>query len=152
MSPTSIIQTPLATWRNRGAKGSDKIDLAHQVHIMISTGKVEGGLWFYKDSDKDADEQPLILAICTPLMPRLHKHIQKAKELVFIDSSFEDFNNPMFVLSTSSAAGGLPLGTVITSASASASANIHKAMNVLSTRFPEEAFYGQGSPAKCNHR
>ncbi len=30
-------------------------------------------------------------------------------------SSFEDYNNPMFVVSTSSAAGGLPLGIVITS-------------------------------------
>ena len=71
---------------------------------------------FCKDSDKNGDEQPLILAICTPLMAQVHKHIQQAKELVFIDSSsFEDFNNPMFILSRSSAAGGLPLGIVITS-------------------------------------
>ena len=51
---------------------------------------------FCKD-DKNGDEQPLILAICTPLMARVHEHIQQAKELVFIDSSssFEDFNNPM---------------------------------------------------------
>ena len=71
---------------------------------------------FCKDSEKNGDEQPLILAICTPLMARVHKHIQQSKELVFIySSSFEDFNNPMFVISTSLAAGGLPLGIVITS-------------------------------------
>ena len=35
---------------------------------------------------------------------------------VDVSSSFEDFSNPLFVLSTSSAAGGLPLGIVITSA------------------------------------
>ncbi len=29
---------------------------------------------------------------------------------------FEDLNNPMFLVSTSSAAGGLPLGIVVTSA------------------------------------
>ena len=80
----------------------------------------------------------MILAIC--------KHIQQAKELAFIDSSsFEDFNNPMFVLSTSSSAGGLPLEIVITSGESAYI--IHKAMNVLSTLFPEEAFYGQGTPA-----
>ena len=50
-----------------------------------------------------------------------------------------------FVISTSSAAGGLPLGLVITSGE---SANIiHKAVTVLTTMFPEGAFYGQGSPA-----
>jgi hypothetical protein len=66
--------------------------------------------------DENVD-QPLILAICTPLMARVHKHIQQAMELVYIDSSssFEDFNNPVFVMSTSSAAGGLPLGIVVTS-------------------------------------
>ena len=37
--------------------------------------------------------------------------------LVCVDStsSLDDFNNPMFVLSTSAAAGGVPLGVVITS-------------------------------------
>ena len=66
---------------------------------------------------------------------------------MFIDSSssFEDVNNPMLVLSTSSGAGGLPLGIVVTSGE---SANIiHRAMTVLTSLFPKGAFYGQGSPA-----
>ena len=64
------------------------------------------------ESDNEGDEQSLILAICTPLMSRVHQHIYQSKELVFVDasSSFEDFNNALFVMSTSSAAGGLPLG------------------------------------------
>ena len=39
-------------------------------------------------------DQPLILAICTPLMSRVHQHIQQAGELVFIDSSssFDDYD------------------------------------------------------------
>ena len=67
-------------------------------------------------------------------MAGVHTHIQQAKELVFVDSSssFEDFNNPMFVLSTSSASGGLPLGIVITSGE---SAN----MTVLTGLFPDGA-------------
>ena len=66
---------------------------------------------------------------------------------MFIDSSlsFEDFNNPMFVISTSSAAGGLPLGIVVTLGK---SANIiYRAMTVLTGLFPDGAFYGQDSPA-----
>ena len=77
-------------------------------------------------NDKEED-QPLMLAIaiCTPLMSRVHQRISQSKELLFIDasSSFEDFNNPLFVISTSSAAGGLPLGIVITSGE---SANVIK--------------------------
>jgi hypothetical protein len=142
-------------WRktNLGERTGKQLftDLEKRIHAYNDLHRESGGRAvvhrFCKDSDKHGDEQPLILAICTPLMARVHKHIQQAKELVFIDSSssFEDFNNPMFVISTSSAAGGLPLGIVITSGE---SANIiHKAMSVLSTLFPEEAFYGQGSPA-----
>lgn len=80
-------------------------------------------------------------------MSRVHEHIVQSKELVFIDasSSFEDFNNPLFVISTSSAAGGLPLGVVVTSAE-SASV-IHKGMSMLKELFPDCAFYGNGSPA-----
>ena len=61
-------------------------------------------------------DQPLVLAICTPLMARVHEHVKQAGEIKFVDSSssLDDFNNPMFILSTSSAAGGLPLGVVIT--------------------------------------
>ena len=62
---------------------SNSTDLEKRVHC--------------KDNDRNGDEQPLILAVCTPLMARVHTHIQQTKELVFIDSSasFEDFNNPM---------------------------------------------------------
>ena len=87
-----------------------------------------------------------MLAICTPLMSRVHKYIQQSKELVFIDasSSFEDFNNPLFVISTSSAAGGLPLGVVVTSGESAST--IHKGMSMLQKLFPPFAFFNEGSP------
>ena len=98
------------------------------------------------ESDNEGDEQPLILAICTPLMSRVHQHIYQSKELVFVDasSSFEDFNNPLFVMSTSSAAGGLPLGIVVTSAESADV--IHKGMTTLNDLFPKPAFYGNDHP------
>ena len=69
-------------------------------------------------------------------MCRVHEHICQSKELVFVDvsSSFEDFNNTLFVISTSSAAGGLPLGIIVTSAESADV--IHKGMNTLKELFP----------------
>ena len=70
-------------------------------------------------------------------MSRVHKRIHQSKQLVFVDasSSFEDFNNPLFVISTSSATG-LPLGIVIISAE-SADDVIHKGMTTLKELFLE---------------
>ena len=64
-------------------------------------------------------------------MSRVHWYIQQSGELVFIDSSssFDDYNNPMFVISTSSSAGGLPLGVIVTSGESSSI--INSAMNHL---------------------
>ena len=92
-------------------------------------------------SDNEEIEQPLMLAICTGLMCRVHEHICQSKELVFVDvsSSFEVFNHPLFVISTSSAAGGLPLGIVVTSAESADV--IHKGMNTLNELFPKSVFY-----------
>ena len=51
----------------------------------------------------------------------------------------------MFVLSTSAAAGGVPLGVVIISGESAST--IHQAMNTLKELFPKYAFHGKGSPA-----
>jgi hypothetical protein len=62
-------------------------------------------------------ETPMIIAICTPLMARVHKHIQQAGEMVFCDSTstLDRFNTSLFILSTSHPSGGMPLGVLITS-------------------------------------
>ena len=75
-------------------------------------------------------------------MSRVHENIQQSKELIFVDSfsSFDDFNNPMFVVSASSAAGGLPLGVVVTSGESSSI--VYQAMCALKRLFPERSFYG----------
>ena len=79
-------------------------------------------------------------------MSRVHQLISQSKELVFIDasSSFEDFNNPLFVISTSSAVGGLPLGIVITSGESADV--IKKVMTALKKLFPISSFYGNTCP------
>ena len=93
----------------------------------------------YKVEGKDGN-QPLIWAIRTSLM-YINTFIDWG--IVFIDSSssFDDYKNPMFVISTSSSAGGLPLGVVVTSGESSST--INSAMNHLKCR---GSFYGKGSP------
>ena len=95
----------------------------------------------------DGKESPLILAIYTPLMQRVHTHIRQAGELNFIDSSasFDDYNNPVFVVSTSSPAGGLTLGVMVTSAESKAS--VVEGMKALQSVIPINGFGGKGSTA-----
>ena len=124
-------------------------ELEKRVNIYNEKNKDLNGkasVQFFCKTDGSEDDQPLVLAICTPLMSRVHKHIQQSGELVFIDSSssFDDYNNPMFVVSTSSAAGGLPLGVVVTSGESSSI--INSAMTHLQSLFPKGSFYDKGSP------
>ena len=47
------------------------------MHIHKDNGGKAVVHRFCKDIDKNSDDQPLILAICTPLMARVHTHIQQ---------------------------------------------------------------------------
>ena len=69
-----------------------------------------------KKTKKVKSTQPFILALCTPLMSRVHEHVLQSAELIFCDSSssLDRFNVSLFIISTSHPAGGLPLGVVIT--------------------------------------
>ena len=52
---------------------------------------------------KHTKEEPLLVAICTPLMARVHQGIPQAGEMMFVDStaSIDRYNLSMFLLSTS---------------------------------------------------
>ena len=64
----------------------------------------------------EGDHTPLIIAIVTPLMKRVHKEVPQSGELVFIDatSNTEEHNLKVFVMCTHSVAGALPLGILKT--------------------------------------
>ncbi len=70
-----------------------------------------------KKRERLKQEQPMIIVVCTPLMACVHQNIQQTGEMVFCDatSSLNRFNSSLFLISTSSAAGGLPLGVIFTS-------------------------------------
>ena len=87
---------------------------------------------------------PLNVAICTPLMARVHENIPQAGEIAFIDStsSLDRYNLSMFVISTSHSGGGLPLGVLITSdeKAPTLEASLASFCGIL----PDKAFFGQG--------
>ena len=88
--------------------------------------------------------QPLILAVCTPLMARAHANIPQSAEILFCDStsSLDRFNTSLFILSTCHPAGGIPLGIVLTSDEKEET--ITAALQLLLELLPPNAFYSAG--------
>ena len=53
---------------------------------------------------------PLVIAVVTPLMKRIHKYVPQSGELIFVDSTLK-----VFLLCAANVAGALPCGLLITS-------------------------------------
>ena len=87
--------------------------------------------------------QPLIITTCTPLMARVHKNVKQSGEMIFCDSTscLKKYNCSLFVFSTSSTAGGLPLGVAITSDEKECT--VFNALKLLLEVLPGKAFYGR---------
>ena len=111
------------------------------------------------DSDSDGDEigppikirktnstgsTPMILAICTPIMRRAHQHVQQSRDIVFIDatSSFDRQNTSIFLLSTVTPGGAIPLGVIVTSDEQEET--IIEGLRSLASILPDNAFFGEG--------
>lgn len=86
----------------------------------------------------------IALAICSPLMKRVHEYLRSSGEVVFVDSSGNmDFEGTrVFLFNTASVAGGLPLGVVFTSSEATYP--LTNAFKLLQSILPENAFHGRG--------
>ncbi len=89
---------------------------------------------------KTTDNQ-LVIAICTPMMQRVHANLKESSELVFVDSlgNHNRYKLRLFLLLTHSSAGGLPLGVFITMSETQA--QILAAIELLKTLFPPEKFF-----------
>ena len=113
------------------------------------------------ETDSDTDNQPpkpkrkkisssipLIITACTPLMSRVHKNVKQAREMIFCDSTscLEKYNCSLFIFSTSSPCGGLPLGVAITSDEKEST--IKKALQLLLKVLPGGSFYGSKNGPK----
>ncbi|XP_001199878.3 uncharacterized protein LOC763787 isoform X1 [Strongylocentrotus purpuratus] len=91
-----------------------------------------------------ADNQ-VIVAICTPLMQRVHTMHTSSSKLCFMDASsnMDRDNCKVFMLLTHSCVGGLPLGVLITPSETQAT--ITAALQLLQTILPAGCFGGRGA-------
>lgn len=66
---------------------------------------------------KKFQETDLIVALCSPLMKRVHRLLKSSGEINFLDSggSMDRHNSRVFTILAPSVAGALPLGMIITS-------------------------------------
>ncbi|XP_078702577.1 uncharacterized protein LOC144928219 [Branchiostoma floridae x Branchiostoma belcheri] len=110
----------------------------------------------YKDQNPEAtteyqmyegESKPLIVALVTPLMKRVHKEVPQSGELVFIDatSNTEEHNLKVFMMCTHHVAGALPLGILITSDEKEST--LCQGFQTLKSCLPTDAFYGNGPEA-----
>ena len=92
---------------------------------------------------KQKKEESLTVAICTPLMARIHQGIPQAGELMYVDStaSIDRYNLSMFLLSTSNVGGGLPHGVMI--CSDESTSTIQECLLQYKGIIPIAAFYNQ---------
>ena len=86
-----------------------------------------------------------LVAVCSPLMRRVHEHVSHSGELCFIDSTggMDRQDSRVFVLLTHSPAGALPLGLIITESEEEQV--IFEGLELLKTLLGPEAFYHRGN-------
>ena len=92
----------------------------------------------------DADGR-VIVAICTPLMKRVHSMWQYSAEMMFIDSSggMDRQNYRVFLLLAHSPAGALPLGVIILPSEAQDT--ITAGLKLYNGLLPADAYFGRSS-------
>ena len=85
-----------------------------------------------------------IIAICTPLMQRVLKHVEQSGELCFVDSSgnMDRDNHRVFLVMTHCPAGGLPVGCFITEDESENT--IRTAFELYKEIIPNEGFNKRG--------
>ncbi|KAJ8972951.1 hypothetical protein NQ317_000785 [Molorchus minor] len=84
-----------------------------------------------------------IITLCPPLFKRIHQNISFASEIVFMDSTgtVDHGGSKVFIISTQSECGGLPLGLIITSSECAQ--NIAVGLEMLKSMLGNTIFYGK---------
>ena len=92
---------------------------------------------------KHTDDGQTVIAICTPLMKRVHRMIKESGEMIFVDSSgnCDRHNSRIFILLTHSSAGGLPLGVFLTYSESKSA--ITTGIELLKSILPDSSFFGR---------
>lgn len=92
------------------------------------------------------DDGQVVIAICSPVMKRLHTRLKKSGEMIFVDSSgnCDRQYQWIFLLLTHSTAGGLPLGVFITTPESQST--ITSGLKLLQSLLPTGSFFGREQP------
>lgn len=90
------------------------------------------------------DDKQVVMAICTPLMQRVHTLHKLSGEMCFMDASsnMDRHNCKVFLLLTHSCVGGLPLGVLITTSETQST--IEAALKLYTSILPPGCFGGRG--------
>ena len=84
-----------------------------------------------------------VVAVCTPLMKRVHRLVPQAAEIAVVDMGHPVDKRRrcrVVVLATSSSAGGLPLGVIATTSDSS----LQRAVELYASLLDPRCFYGRG--------
>jgi len=88
-------------------------------------------------------DDSVVVALCTPIMKRVHRTVHEASYVVFVDSlsCAESSSCHVYLMMTNCEAGGLPLGVIISSSSAE---NVlTDGFEMLKSLLPSDAFCGR---------
>ncbi|KAK3925042.1 Protein FAR-RED IMPAIRED RESPONSE 1 [Frankliniella fusca] len=90
------------------------------------------------------DNEDIVVALCTPLMKRVHELLESSSEVAIMDFSgnMDRYDTRIGFLIAPSLAGGLPLGIIMTSSESEVL--VTKGLKMLQNLYPEKAFYGRG--------
>ncbi|XP_041476647.1 uncharacterized protein LOC121424873 isoform X1 [Lytechinus variegatus] len=92
----------------------------------------------------DVNDNQLVVAICTPLMKRVHEELKHSGELVFMDASsnMDRHGCNIFLMLTHSCIGGIPLGVLVTTSESEVV--IKAALQLYTTLLSDDSFGGKG--------
>ncbi|PIK36987.1 hypothetical protein BSL78_26177 [Apostichopus japonicus] len=126
--------------KSYGAASGEK--MLHDLEAAISSYNEEKGEVCAKIGETNGK---LAIAVCTPMMKRIHSKHEYSGELVFIDTSggMDRYDCRIFMLLTHSSAGGVPLGCLIVTSESRECVTL--ALNLYKEIIPDDAFYGNGA-------
>lgn len=115
--------------------------LEHFIDIYNVKCKDECAKLFFNESENE-----IIIAICTPLMKRVHQNLKSSSEIMFVDASgsMDRHNSRVFTFLSPSLVGALPLGLLILFSESENT--ITKGLAILKSILPKNSFFGQVYP------
>jgi len=129
------------------AAGADDDALASLLHTDLqsvgSLASVTSDEAFIAYESATGDSDDWAVAVCTPLMKRVHRLVPQAGDVVMVDVGppvDKRRRCRVVVLVTSSSVGGLPLGVV----AASTDTRLTRAVQLYSGLLDSRCFYGRG--------